>query len=115
MEQTVDNLNNIPFIKPSPNILNTFWKAKKWGYKIVIYQSTKQSKNLFFRKKTPKSSSENSQFDYVMKANYAEDIILFAKENDIDLSQSIFIRTAQNELKDLDVNKFSSVKLLANA
>ncbi len=112
MEQAVDDLNNLPFVTPTPNILYTLSKAKKLGYKIIVYKSSKQNKKSFFRRKLFNSPSESSLFDYLLKANCAQDVIEFAYQNNIDLTQSIFIRSSQNELKDLDLKTFGSIKLL---
>ena len=82
------------------------------GYKTAIYNSTIPQRKSIFKKKSFDLfiEKESARFDYIIKADCTGDIIQFAKQNDVDLFQSIFIKSLQNELKDLDM--FSSLQLL---
>ncbi len=114
MIQVMEKIDKIKFVNPSPNVLNTLFRAKSLGYKTVLYHSGNQPKKSVFKRIALDKfiTKESSRFDYVIKANYSGDIIEFAKQNEVDLSQSIFIKSLQNELKDLDLEVFSSLKLL---
>ena len=112
MLQFVENMDKINFMNPRPDILHTLYKAKRMGYKTAIYNSTIPQRKSIFKKKSFDLfiEKESARFDYIIKADCTGDIIQFAKQNDVDLFQSIFIKSLQNELKDLDM--FSSLQLL---
>ncbi len=96
------------------DILNTLYNAKKLGYETVIYHSARQQRKSIFKRKTFDLfiNKEGSRFDYIIKANSTGDIFEFANRHDVDLSQSIFITSVQNVLKDLNLRTFTSIKLL---